>query len=166
MNPETKSTDEKSARRTKEEERSLSGSESGSGSGSDSGSEEEDEEDESEDEDDTSEVNIDLSENEFYKGMCTLLEDDNGNNIVAYMDLLHDETKNIADSVKYLEGIRKDLHRIANCFERLLTLQESKATSSGGAPAAAPSTTSHRHSSGADDEKSVRTSKSSKSRRE
>jgi hypothetical protein len=162
MNPETRSTDEKSARRAEEEERSLSGSESGSGS--DSGSEEEDDEDEdeSEDEDDTSEVNIDLSENEFYKGMCTLLEDENGNNIVAYMDLIHDETKNIADSVKHLEGMRKDMRRIADCFERLLALHEAKAT--GGAVAPAPSSSSHRHS--AEDEKSVRTSKSSKSRRE
>lgn len=164
MNPETKSVDEKSARLTREEEEaSLSGS--GSGSGSESESEESESEDDDE-EDDGSEVNIDLSENEFYKGMCTLLEDENGNNIVAYADLIHDETKNIADSVKSLETIRKDIHRIANCFERLLALQETKISGGAAVAAAAPSSSSHNHRHNTEDEKSVRTSKSSKSRRE
>src|SRR5210317_271977 len=35
----------------------------------------------------SSNVAIDLSENEFYKGMCTLLEDQEGNNILEYISL-------------------------------------------------------------------------------
>ena len=30
-------------------------------------------------------VPIDLSDNDFYKGICTLLEDDHGNNILEYI---------------------------------------------------------------------------------
>jgi hypothetical protein len=99
----------------------ASSQESGSGS---EGSEEEEEEDDEEDEEDGSEVNIDLSDNDFYKGMCTLLEDDNGNNIVKYIDLLCEHTKEIGDNVKHLEGMRQDIHRIAKSFEKLVSLQE------------------------------------------
>lgn len=100
----------------------ASAHESGSGTGSE-GSEGEEEEEE-DDEEEGSEVNIDLSDNEFYKGMCTLLEDDNGNNIVRYIDLLCEHTKEISDSVKHIESMRNDIHRIAKSFEKLVTLQE------------------------------------------
>ena len=32
-------------------------------------------------------VPIDLSENEIYRGVCTLLEDEDGNNILEYISL-------------------------------------------------------------------------------
>ncbi len=98
--------------------------ESGSGTGSEGSEEEDEEDDEEEDEEDASEVNIDLSDNDFYKGMCTLLEDDNGNNIVRYIDLLCEHTKEIGDNVKHLEGMRQDIHRIAKCFEKFVAMQE------------------------------------------
>ncbi len=107
------------------DEEVASAHESGSGSEQEEedGDDEEDDEDE-EDEEDASEVNIDLSDNDFYKGMCTLLEDDNGNNIVRYIDLLCEHTKEIGDNVKHLEGMRQDIHRIAKCFEKFVSLQE------------------------------------------
>ena len=81
-------------------------------------------EDTEETDEDGSEVNIDLSENDFYKGMCTLLEDENGNNIIKYIELLCDQTKEVADNVKHLESIRVDIHRIAKSFERFVSIQE------------------------------------------
>ncbi len=107
-------------------------SQSGSGSASESGS---DTEEESED---GSEVNIDLSNNDVYKGMCTLLEDDNGNNIVQYIDLLCDNTASIAESAKHIEQIRNDIHRIAKTFERMVTLQEHMMQMQFGGAVAAP----------------------------
>jgi hypothetical protein len=43
--------------------------------------EEDDSEYEEEEENDENRVPIDLSENEIYRGVCTLLEDDDGNNM-------------------------------------------------------------------------------------
>jgi hypothetical protein len=123
--------------------------ESGSNTGSE-GSEEEDEEDEEEDdEEEGSEVNIDLSDNDFYKGMCTLLEDDNGNNIVRYVDLLCEHTKEISDNVKHLEGMRQDIHRIAKSFEKFVSLQEQFMTKqmSGGAHVMPPPAPKKEHHS-------------------
>lgn len=95
------------------------------GSINESGSEGTEETEETEETDeDGSEVNIDLSENDFYKGMCTLLEDENGNNIIKYIELLCDQTKEVADNVKHLEGIRVDIHRIAKSFEKFVAIQE------------------------------------------
>ncbi len=146
-------------------------------SGSETSSHSSDDED---DESDGEEVNIDLSNNEFYKGMCTLLEDENGNNIVQYVDLLCDETKEIADSVKNLEHIRRDIHSIAKNFERFIELQEQIVRAQFGNVVAPPpipqksSSSSHHHSDDAthksskkehrSDEQSVRTSKSHKSK--
>ncbi len=137
----------------------------------------------SDDESDGEEVNIDLSNNEYYKGMCTLLEDENGNNIVQYVDLLCDETKEIADHVKNLEHIRRDIHSIAKNFERFIELQEQFMKAQFGAsvlPPAVPQTqksnsSSHHHNNDEtthkssrkehrSDEQSVRTSKSHKSK--
>ncbi len=103
-----------------EEVKSLSERSSQSGSGGSEGSSSEGEDDD----EDGSEVNIDLSNNEFYKGMCTLLEDENGNNIVQYIDLLCDNTAAISENTKHLEHIKNDIHRIAKCFERMVSLQE------------------------------------------
>jgi hypothetical protein len=85
------------------------------------------EEDEDEEEDDnqstvSSNVAIDLSENEFYKGMCTLLEDQEGNNILEYISLLHSE---LIGHNKTMKGIKKDLSTIAECA-KIMTQQMSK----------------------------------------
>jgi len=62
----------------------------------------------------SSHVAIDLSENEIYKGICTLFEDENGNNILEYISLLHSE---FIGHNKTMKSIRKDLSRIADCAE-------------------------------------------------
>ena len=83
-------------------------------------------EEESGDDDDqsagSSNVAIDLSENEFYKGMCTLLEDQEGNNILEYISLLHSE---LIGHNKTMKSIRKDLSTIAECA-KIMTQQMSK----------------------------------------
>ncbi len=150
-----------------EREEVVSNHESGSESeniSEDSDNEEEDEDEE--DEEDGSEVNIDLSDNDFYKGMCTLLEDDNGNNIVKYIELLCDQTKEVADNVKHLEGMRQDIHRIAKCFEKLVSLQEQfmsrQMGQSGGAmPPPVPVVKKEHHGS---DDVTVKSSKKSSER--
>ena len=70
----------------------------------------------------SSNVAIDLSENEFYKGMCTLLEDQEGNNILEYISLLHSE---LIGHNKTMKDIRKDLSTIAECA-KIMTQQMSK----------------------------------------
>jgi hypothetical protein len=134
-------------------------SQSGSGSEGESGSGSEEEEE------DGSEVNIDLSNNEFYKGMCTLLEDDNGNNIVQYVDLLCDNTAAISENTKHLEQIRNDIHRIAKTFERMVSLQEQmiQHQMGGGSQSVMPPVppTKREHSHG--DEGTVKSSKKSSS---
>ena len=62
----------------------------------------------------SSHVAIDLSENEIYKGICTLFEDENGNNILEYISLLHSE---LIGHNKTMKSIKKDLARIADCAE-------------------------------------------------
>ncbi len=131
-----------------------------SGSENQSTSEEEEEED---DEEDGSEVNIDLSDNDFYKGMCTLLEDDNGNNIVKYIDLLCEHTKEIGDNVKHLEGMRQDIHRIAKSFEKLVVLQEQFMVrqTAGALPPVPPQQVKREHQN--NDDVTVKSSKKSSS---
>ena len=84
--------------------------------------EEEDEEDDDDDEeeDDDERVPIDLSQNEIYRGVCTLLEDEDGNNILEYISLLHTELIGINKSLENLRLIRKEMTRIADCAELLL----------------------------------------------
>ncbi len=137
-----------------------------SGSGSE-GTGSEEEEDDEEDDEEGSEVNIDLSDNDFYKGMCTLLEDDNGNNIVRYIDLLCEHTKEIGDNVKHLEGMRQDIHRIAKSFEKFVAMQEQfmvrQMGHSGGAlPPPAPVQVKKEHHTTGDDV-TVKSSKKSSS---
>ena len=59
-------------------------------------------------------VAIDLSDNEFYKGLCTLLEDEHGNNILEYISLLHTE---LIGMNKNLRTLSKNMSRMANCAE-------------------------------------------------
>ena len=139
------------------EQSSVSGSESSGSDGDDEG------------EDEGSEVNIDLSNNEFYKGMCTLLEDENGNNIVQYIDLLCDNTAVISENTKHLEHIKNDIHRIAKCFERMVSLQEQMIQHQTGLPVP-PTRREHddatvkssKKSSSGDDGMTVKSSKSHK----
>ena len=88
--------------------------------------EDDDDDEQSYDEDNqsagSSNVAIDLSENEFYKGMCTLLEDQEGNNILEYISLLHSE---LIGHNKTMKDIRKDLSTIAECA-KIMTQQMSK----------------------------------------
>lgn len=83
------------------------------------------EEDNDEDEDDEDEtgdnerIAIDLSENEVYKGICTLFEDEEGNNILEYISLIHTELIALNKSVEFIRGIKKDITRIADCAEIL-----------------------------------------------
>ena len=65
-------------------------------------------------------IPIDLSENEIYRGVCTLLEDEDGNNILEYISLLHTELIGINKSLENLKGIRKDMTRLADCAELFL----------------------------------------------
>lgn len=98
---------------------------------------EEDEEDdgEEEDEEDDDELEgaedgkfpIDLSENEVYRGICTLLEDEDGNNILEYISLLHTELIGINKSLENLKSIRKDISRVADCAEAFFKAKKSEA---------------------------------------
>ena len=72
---------------------------------------------EEEEEDDENRIPIDLSENEIYRGVCTLLEDDDGNNILEYISLLHTELIGINKSLENLKGVRKELSRLADSAE-------------------------------------------------
>ena len=65
-------------------------------------------------------IPFDLSENEVYRGVCTLLEDEDGNNILEYISLLHTELIGINKSLENLKHIRKDIGRIADCAELFL----------------------------------------------
>jgi hypothetical protein len=77
---------------------------------------EEEEEDDSECEEEMG-VPIDLSTNEVYRGICTLFEDEEGNNILEYISLLHTELIGINKSLENLKLIRKDISRLADCAE-------------------------------------------------
>jgi hypothetical protein len=97
--------------------------------------EEEEEESGSEQEeglDEEERVPVDLSQNEFYRGICTLLEDEDGNNILEYISLLHTELIGINKSLENLRSMRKDIGRIADCAELFMKSKkgESSSTSS------------------------------------
>ena len=79
---------------------------------------------EEQEEDDDERVPIDLSDNEIYRGVCTLLEDDEGNNILEYISLLHTELIGINKSLEHLRGIRKEMTRMADCVELFMKAQK------------------------------------------
>ena len=106
---------------------------------------------ETEEEDAEDEGCIDLSQNEIYRGVCTLLEDEQGNNILEYISLLHTELIGINKSMENLRGIRKDLTRLADVAELFL---KGKSASSSGASVVSSATSHH--------EKSERSKKSTK----
>ena len=84
------------------------------------GTENDEEECTGEEEEDDERVPVDLSENEYYRGICTLLEDEDGNNILEYISLLHTELIGINKSLENLRTIRKDIGRLADCAELFL----------------------------------------------
>ena len=69
-----------------------------------------DDADDAEDDEDEEDgrIPIDLSENEVYRGICTLFEDEEGNNILEYISLLHTELIGINKSLEYLKGIKEE----------------------------------------------------------
>lgn len=73
---------------------------------------------------------IDLSENEVYRGICTLFEDEDGNNILEYISLLHTELIGINKSLENLRYIRKDITRLVDCAELFLKGKKSVQESS------------------------------------
>ncbi len=88
--------------------------------------EEEDEEEEDDEEEDDERVPIDLSQNEIYRGICTLFEDEDGNNLLEYISLLHTELIGINKSLENLRLIRKEMTRIADCAEIMLKGKKSE----------------------------------------
>ena len=73
---------------------------------------------------------IDLSQNEVYRGICTLFEDEDGNNILEYISLLHTELIGINKSLENLRYIRKDITRLVDCAELFLKGKKSVQESS------------------------------------
>ena len=78
------------------------------------------EESEVDEEEESQNCAIDLSQNEVYRGICTLFEDEEGNNILEYVSLLHTELIGINKSLENLRYIRKDLTRLVDCAEIFL----------------------------------------------
>ncbi len=93
-----------------------------------SNSEIDEEEEEEEEEDDDERVPIDLSKNEIYRGICTLFEDEDGNNLLEYISLLHTELIGINKSLENLRLIRKEMSRVADCAELFLKGRKSEET--------------------------------------
>ena len=77
----------------------------------------EDEEDSDDEEETNDGIPIDLSQNEVYRGICTLFEDNDGNNILEYISLLHTELIGINKSLENLKYLRKDISRMADAAE-------------------------------------------------
>lgn len=78
---------------------------------------EDDEEDD--DDDQNSDINIDLTNNDIYKALCTLLEDQDGNNILDYLNIIKDDIHELTKGVK---SYKKDIGRIADSLEKGVTL--------------------------------------------
>lgn len=87
---------------------------------------------ESENSDDDNRVPIDLSQNEIYQGVCTLLEDEEGHNILEYISLLHTELIGINKSLENLKLIRKDITRLADCAEMIVKGKKTEQKESSG----------------------------------
>ena len=79
----------------------------------------EEEEEEDDEEDDESDINIDLTNNDIYKALCTLLEDQDGNNILDYLNIIKDDIHELTKGVK---SYKKDIGRIADSLERGVTM--------------------------------------------
>jgi hypothetical protein len=73
-----------------------------------------------------SEYEIDLSDNEIYKALYSFFEDEEGHNILDYISLLHTELIGIGKTLTNVKVIRKDMTRIADSLEKLVTLKETE----------------------------------------
>ena len=73
-----------------------------------------------------SEYEIDLSDNEIYKALYSFFEDEEGHNILDYISLLHTELIGIGKTLTNVKVIRKDMTRIADSLEKLITLKETE----------------------------------------
>lgn len=89
-----------------------------------SGTSEDSSEEESSDEE--GEYEIDLSDNDIYKGIYSFFEDEEGNTILDYINLLHNELIGVNENLKNVRLIRKDMTRIADSLEKLVTLKVSE----------------------------------------
>ena len=114
------STKDRQTRTKEEKETKLEKTESEEEEEESEENESEEEEESEEESDDEDRVPIDLSQNEIYRGVCTLLEDEEGNNILEYISLLHTELIGINKSLENLRLIRKDITRIADCAELIM----------------------------------------------
>jgi len=76
--------------------------------------EEEDEEEEEEEDDNQTSSGISLTNNHFYQSLASVLEDENGNNILEYISLLHTE----------LIGVNKNLRTISKSMQVLASSAE------------------------------------------
>lgn len=66
----------------------------------------------------TSQLHIDVNRNKIYQGLCTLLEDEEGNNILQYINLLHTELIGINSSLQNLSSMSKSLEIIAETLTK------------------------------------------------
>ena len=73
-----------------------------------------------------SEYEIDLSDNEIYKALYSFFEDEEGHNILDYISLLHTELIGIGKTLTNVKVIRKDMTRIADSLEKLVSLKETE----------------------------------------
>ena len=80
--------------------------------------------------DESSAINIDLTENNIYQGICTLFEDEEGNNILQYIGLIHTELIAMRHSLESVKDMKDDIHRIANAIELLVKAQVKSGSSS------------------------------------
>ena len=80
--------------------------------------------------DESSAINIDLTENNIYQGICTLFEDEEGNNILQYIGLIHTELIAMRHSLESVKDMKDDIHRIANAIETLVKAQVKSSSSS------------------------------------
>lgn len=71
-----------------------------------------------------SEYEIDLSDNEIYKALYSFFEDEEGHNILDYISLLHTELIGIGKTLTNVKVIRKDMTRIADSLEKLVSMKE------------------------------------------
>ena len=79
----------------------------------------EDDDEEDDDDDQNSDINIDLTNNDIYKALCTLLEDQDGNNILDYLNIIKDDIHELTKGVK---SYKKDIGRIADSLEKGVSL--------------------------------------------
>jgi hypothetical protein len=105
------------------------------------GSQVESEEESEEESDDGSDINIDLTNNDIYKALCTLLEDQDGNNILDYLNIMKDDLHELSKGVKNLSLLKKDVNRIADSLERGVALVGTYLQSSSGSTSSSSSGT-------------------------